>query len=97
MSFFRYAAFRDRGAGGAGGASAPPPPIILEKNNKRAPGRFEVGTETPLFPVTPAQVYRRIYFEALDLIESSIEERFDQPSFKAYSDMESVLIGVLSS
>ena len=43
-----------------------------------------------LFPVTPEQVYRRIYFEALDLIVSSIEERFDQPSFKAYSDMESL-------
>ena len=57
-----------------------------------APGRFEVGTETPLFPVTPEQVYRRIYFEALDLIE-----RFDQPSFKAYSNIESLLIGVLSS
>ena len=65
--------------------------------NKRAPGRFEVGTGTPLFPVTPVQVYRRIYFEALDLIVSSIEERFDQPSFKAYSNMESLLIGVLSS
>ena len=25
--------------------------------NKRAPGRFEVGTGTPLFPVTPEQVY----------------------------------------
>ena len=28
---------------------------------------------------------------------TSIEERFDQPSFKAYSNMESLLIGVLSS
>ena len=65
--------------------------------NKRAPGRFEVGTGTPLFPVTPKQVYRRIYFEALELIMWSIEERFDQPSFKAYSNMESLLIGVLSS
>ena len=64
--------------------------------NKRAPGRFKVGTGTPFFPVTPEQVYRRIYFEALDLIVSSIEERFDQPSFKAYSNMESLLIGVLS-
>ena len=34
--------------------------------NKRAPRRFEVGTGTLLFPVTPEQVYRRIYFEALD-------------------------------
>ena len=67
------------------------------QRNKRAPGRFEVGTGTPLFPVTPEQVYRRIYFEALDLIVSSIQERFDQPSFKAYSNMESLLIGVLSS
>ena len=65
--------------------------------NKRAPGRFEIGTGTPLFPVTPVQVYRRIYFEALDLIVLSFEERFDQPSFKAYSNMESLLIGVLSS
>ena len=57
---------------------------------------LEAGT--PLFPVTPEQVYRRIYFGALDLIVSSIEERFDQPSFKAaYSNMESLLIGVLSS
>ena len=47
--------------------------------------------------MTPEQVYRRIYFEALDLIVSSIEEHFDQPSFKAYPDMESLLIGVLSS
>ena len=47
---------------------------------------------TPFFPVTPEQAYRRIYFEALDLIVSSIEERFDQPSFKAYSNMESLLI-----
>ena len=86
---------RDRGAGGAGGASAPP--IILEKNNKRAPGRFEVGTGTPLFPVTPKQVYRRIYFKAPELIVSPIEERFDQPSFKAYANMESLLIGVLNS
>ena len=47
--------------------------------------------------MTPEQVYRRIYFEALGLIVSSTEERFDQPSFKAYSNMESLLIGVLSS
>ena len=48
-----------------------------------------------MFPVTPQQVYRSIYFEALDFVVSSIEERFDQTSFKAY--MESLLIGVLSS
>ena len=93
---------RDRGAGGAGGGGLQPPNnfgTIFFSIEKllfycclTAPGRFEVGTGTPLFPVTPEQVYRRIYFEALDLIE-----RFDQPSFKAYSNIESLLIGVLSS
>ena len=47
--------------------------------------------------LTPEQVYRRFYFGALDLIVSSIEERFDQASFKADSNMKSILIGVLSS
>ena len=47
--------------------------------------------------MTPEQLYRRICFEALDLIVSSIEERFDLPSFKAYSNMESLLIGALNS
>ena len=37
------------------------------------------------------------YFETLDLIVSSIEERFDQPSFKVFSNMESLLMGALSS
>ena len=50
-----------------------------------------------MFPVTPEQLYRRICFEALDLIVSSIEERFDLPSFKAYSNMESLLMGALNS
>ena len=69
----------------------------LRYKKQKSSARFEVGTGTPSFRVTPEQVYRRIYFEALDLIVSSIEERFDQPSFKAYSNMESLLTGVLSS
>ena len=81
---------RDRGAGGGGlGGLQPPPPPPPNNFGKiffsiakllfyccpTAPGRFEVATGTPLFPVTPEQVYRRIYFEALDLIVSPIEER----------------------
>ena len=97
-----------RSRGGSWGGFGPPPPNnfgkIFFKIEKlpfycflTAAGRFEVGTGTPLFPMTHDQEYRRIYFEALDLIVSSIKERFDQPSFKAYSNMESLLIGVLSS
>jgi len=71
---------RDRGARGGGNSSPPSPHPLIEKLLFYC---FH-GPGTPLFPVTPEQVYRRIYFEALDLIVSSIEERLDQPSFKAF-------------
>ena len=35
---------------------------------RRAPARFEIGNETPHFPETPKDPYRKVYFEALDLI-----------------------------
>ena len=40
---------------------------------------------------------KNLLWSTRSVIVSSIEERFDQPSFKAYSNMESLLIGVLSS
>ena len=50
---------------------------------RRAPARLEVGQGAPSFPQTSEELYRRVYFEALDLIIASITERFNQPSFKA--------------
>ena len=35
---------------------------------RRALSRFEIGNETPHFPETPKDPYRKVYFEALDLI-----------------------------
>ena len=60
---------------------------------RRAPARFEIGNGTPYFPETPKDLYRKVYFEALDLIIASIGERFDQPSFVVYKQMEILLIG----
>ena len=64
-----------------------------ELPRRRAPARFEIGNETPYFPETPKDLYRKVYFEALDLIIASIGERFDQPSFVVYKHMETLLIG----
>lgn len=64
---------------------------------RRAPARFEVGQGAPSFPTKPEELYRRVYFEALDLIIASITERFDQPSFKAYMNLERLLLGSLDS
>ena len=61
---------------------------------RRAPARFEVGQGALSFLKTSEELYQRVYFEALDLIVASItKRRFDQPSFKAYMNMESLLLG----
>ena len=65
-------------------------PLLPRK--RRAPARIEVGSGQPTFPETPKDHYRRIYFEAIDLIVNAIEQRFSQPSFTAYEKMESLLL-----
>ena len=64
---------------------------------RRTPARFEIGSGAPSFPEDPKDLYRKVYFEALDQIISSIRERFKQPSFVAYKNMETLLIGYLNS
>ena len=40
----------------------------------------------------PQDYYRRIYYEALDLIIESITDRFDQPGYGLYSNLEQLLL-----
>ena len=56
-----------------------------ELPRRSAPARFEIGNETPYFPKTPKDPYRKVYFETLDLYIASIGDRFDQPSFVVIS------------
>ena len=64
----------------------------------RAPRRIEIsGTGKPTYPVTAKDYYRRIYFEAIDLMMNAIDQRFDQPSFDTYAKMEPLLITTLDS
>ena len=44
------------------------------------------------FPSSSKEHYRAIFFEVLDLIINSIQSRFDQPSFKVFLNLESLLI-----
>ncbi|CAB4016714.1 Hypothetical predicted protein [Paramuricea clavata] len=64
---------------------------------RKAPARYEVGEGEPWYPETSEDLYRKIYYEALDLIVSAINERFDQPSFKAYAKLEALLLKSLKS
>ena len=63
----------------------------------RVSRRIEIGTGEPTYPVTAQRYYRRIYFEAIDLMMNTIDQRFDQPSFDTNAKMESLLIKTLNS
>ena len=47
------------------------------------------------YPETARDRYRGIIYEALDTIINSITERFTQPSFVAYEQMEGLLLNKL--
>ena len=47
-------------------------------------------------PLTAEDRYREGYFEAVDKMISSIRERFKQPSFEAYENMESLIVKTIA-
>ena len=44
------------------------------------------------FPESVEDLYRRMYFEALDLVVCGIKGRFDQSGYKVYSNLEGMLV-----
>ena len=48
-------------------------------------------------PLTAEDRYRERYFEAVDNMISAIRERFKQPSFEVYENMESVIVKTIAS
>ena len=59
---------------------------------RKTPRRLEVGTGESHFPETVQDYYRAQYFEALDLLTSCIKDRFDQPGYRIYSNLEALLL-----
>ena len=57
----------------------------------KIPRCFDDGA-APTFHATVEDHYRVIYFEAIDLITSSIEDRFDQPGYKIYEKLQTLLL-----
>ena len=65
-------------------------PIVPRK--RRAPERYEIGNAEPTYPDTARDHYRKIYFKAVDHLISSIKERFNQPAFQVYANLETILL-----
>ena len=67
------------------------PPALPRK--RKAPLRHEIGSGEGLHSMTVEDHYRLQYYEALDAVISSIKNRFDQPGYRMYKNLESTLVG----
>ena len=59
---------------------------------RRIPRRYEDGNAPPTYDATPKDMYRRVYFEAIDLLVQAIQDRFDQAGYQVYCCMEALLL-----
>ncbi len=62
------------------------------RRRRRAPKKLEVGSTQPEYPETPEDMYRQVYYEALDLMIMTITDRFDQKDYKIYMQCEELLL-----
>ena len=59
---------------------------------RRAPQWLHIGLIDGNFHSTPEDIYRQIYYEALDLIIEAINSRFNQPVYKVYCNVENLVL-----
>ena len=64
-------------------------PVLPRK--KRAPRHLEVGDSTGYHSSTVEELYRRYYYEALDNAIATIKNRFNQPGYIMYCNIENLL------
>jgi len=52
------------------------------------PARYVVGAGSDYFPNSPSGMYRVLFYEMLDRDGAALEERFNQPSYEVFAEME---------
>ena len=59
---------------------------------RKMPKRFQIGDAEHFFPQTERDMYRQNYFEAMDLVINCVKNRFDQPGYKVFRNVEELLV-----
>ena len=59
---------------------------------RAVPAKLDCGTAAPEYFQTPKQLYRAIYYEAVDLIVSLLKDKFDQRDYNVYMNCQQVLL-----
>ena len=50
------------------------------------------STASSHYPENPRDHYREVFYESIDALVSSVRERFEQPSFLAFEQLESLFL-----
>ena len=58
---------------------------------RKVPKRYDDGLATATFHDSPKLFYRLLYYEAIDNIVSGLKNRFEQPWYKVYCNLEQLL------
>ena len=66
--------------------------IPAPPRRRKQPARYAIGDAPAHFPESVEDQFRAIYFEAVDTVTSCIKQRFDQPGYKQYSILETLLL-----
>lgn len=64
---------------------------------RKAPHRFEVGCGEGSYCDAVEDLYRRQYFEALDCAIAGITDRFHQPGYAVYKNLEGLLVNAANN
>ena len=64
---------------------------------RKIPNRFEVGEGECSHYSTVEDYFCRLYIEALDLAITCIQNRFSQPGYKLYHNLEELLVGAANN
>ncbi len=59
---------------------------------RKRPRKYSNMTSEEEIPVAVEDIYRPIYYEALDLVINGIKSRFDQPGYRIYSKLEDLVV-----
>ena len=58
---------------------------------RKMPKRYDDGLATGIFHDSPKLYYRQLYYEAIDNIVNGLRNRFEQPGYKVYCNLEQLL------
>ena len=64
---------------------------LVFRENKKTPTRLKVGTGEGCLPSSVQEIYRPLYFEAVDLAMAAIKDRFDEPGYRVMQNVEDLL------